>query len=222
MRTLYLDWHLGLGDAIICNGLVRWLARENPGRHIVIPCYQNHNTSAVSQMFADLTHWRGDVGPSVFVVPDTNPPPHGCLLLPIGMNNPGWGTVTPFDRAFYAFAGVPFDAKWDLFHIPESNTELPPPDYRYALLHEDRARGFAIDRSRIKDILIHSVTPGKTPRISDWRHWIANAAEVHVIDSSVMHLAELLPTNGKLFYHKYARPNAADDAIFRKAWTVYE
>ncbi len=219
MKPLYLDWNLGLGDAIICNGLVRALALRQPDRTIRVAAWPQ-NVASVMQMFSDI-----DV--QVIATSTENLrglPTDGHDVLSIGLNNRHWGEAQPFDRAFYHFADVPFDAKWGLFHIPESGTELGPPDYRYALLHEDRSRGFTIDRSRIPGILIHSVTPGKTPRLSDWRRWIEHAADIHCIDSSVMHMAELLPTNGKLFYHRYARTadKSPVEAIFRKDWTVYE
>lgn len=218
MKPLYLDWNLGLGDSLICNGLVRWLS-EYRAKRVVLPCYE-HNFASVQQLFQDIP------GVSIHQLLPGEPNLFSGEVLPIGLNNPRWGTVQPFDRAFYEFAGVPFDAKWDLFSIPRSGRELPPKDYRYALVHDDKQRGFAIDESRISpDIIKHHVFKSATPRISDWRDMISEAAEVHVIDSAVMHLAELLPTKGKLFYHRYARRASERmpvDATFRKDWTVLD
>jgi hypothetical protein len=216
VKPLYLDWHLGLGDAIICNGLVRWLVRERQ-RHVIVPCYA-HNRASVEALFADLPEVMPVLHDGRFVGHDNEE------TLSIGMNNPRWGSVEPFDRAFYEFAGVPFDAKWDLFHVPESGTERHPTGTGpWMLYHHDPDRGFSLNPDRLPFL------PGVqvrrwSERITDWRYMIRDAAEIHCIDSSVMHLAELLPTTGKLFYHKYARAHdkAPVDAIFRKKWTVIE
>jgi hypothetical protein len=216
VKPLYLDWNLGLGDAIICNGLVRWLARER-GRNLILPCYQQ-NRASVEAMFADLPEAMPVLHDGRFVGHENEE------TLSIGLSNPRWGEVQPFDRAFYEFAGVPFDAKWDLFHIPEDHRGTGCTSPRVILFHEDRERGFMIDRNRLTAGVRCQVIP-TTPRITDWRYMIRDAAEIHCIDSAVMHLAELLPTTGKLFYHKYARPAAERqhvDAIFRKDWTVLE
>ena len=230
MKPLYLDWNLGLGDAILCNGLVRWLAREHAGRHIVLPAYEQ-NMASVYAMFLNLDHIQviqvGDMH-AMMNAADAN-----CDVLRVGLSNPAWGTVEPFDRAFYEFAGVPFDAKWDMFHVPESGTELRPGllDKPYVLIHEDVKRGFEIDGAKIPDAgwlrrqYIPIFVEPKTPLITDWRYMIQEAAEIHCIDSSIMHLAELLPTTGKLYYHRYARSKDAREkveAVFRKDWIIIE
>lgn len=222
MKPLYLDWNLGLGDAIICNGLVRWFARYG-GRQIIVPSWP-HNLPTVRHMFSDLDNVTVHEA-------DETCASEGCETMRIGVNNPKWGSVEPWDRAFYDFADVPFDAKWNLFHVPPSPTEISASVARkpFVLLHEDVARGFEIDGHRVDSLSNSDLNPvfvnKGLPLLTDWRHLIEEATEIHCIDSSVMHLAELLPTKGKLFYHKYARakgnPNH-QDATFRKNWVVLE
>lgn len=220
MKPLYLDWNLGLGDAIICNGLVRWLARFR--ERLIVPAW-SHNLPTVEHMFSDLENvtvslpYSGDARPA---------PSRDYDVLSIGINNPRFGAVEPWDRAFYVFADVPFEAKWDLFHVPPSGSELPSVTPRgFQLVHEDQERGFCIDYSRLSPNMMRGhVMPGLR-FLTDLRHVIRDATEIHCIDSSVMHLAELMPTTGKLFYHKYARALGNRnhcDATLRKAWTVYE
>lgn len=215
MKPLYLDWNLGLGDAIIQNGLVRTLAKE---RDVIIPCYK-HNLPTVAHMFSDLSN--------VLVRPvnEEGPKIPLCDVLSIGINNPAWGTNLQWDQAFYEFAGVPFDAKWNAFFVPHSDTEIPPAmRSAFLLMHDDTLRGFDIDVTRLpRGLPIAKVTGAAL--LTDWRRWLLMAEEVHCIDSSFMHLAELMPTTGKLFYHKYARAKGSrqhTDAVLRKTWTVYE
>lgn len=224
MKPLYLDWNLGLGDAIICNGLVRWRARD---RSLIVPSWK-HNLPTVTHMFSDLKNVtvqlpaNGDARPLETSKYD---------ILSIGINARGSGQVEPWDRAFYVFAGVPFEAKWDSFHVPISGTELRAFDA--VLFHEDGARGFKIPDERIVENSNSWVTAkfpvveidARAALLTDWRYVIQSAVEIHCIDSSVMHLAELLPTTGRLFYHKYARAKGNrnhQDAVFNKKWTVIE
>lgn len=227
MKPLYLDWNLGLGDAILCNGLVRTLAKQWPERAIAVPCYA-HNYPTVAHMFSDLPTVR-------VVVTEADNGQYsdpGFEKLSIGINNPAWGTNPQWDQAFYEFAGVPFDAKWDAFFVPESGREMDAYPYGYLLRHEDMARGFKIDDALLGIPLasrgmgfIVDVAPGVRDILTDWRFVIGGAQEIHVIDSSFMHLAELMPTTGKIFYHKYARAKGSrqhTDAVLRKKWEILE
>lgn len=221
MSTLYLDWNLGLGDAIICNGLVRYLARQH--ERIAIPSWE-HNLPTVRHMFSDLPNIE------VRVPVNGDGPVVGPDVLSIGCNNPRFGSIEPWDKSFYEFAGVPFDAKWDLFHVPKSGTEVFAVG-RYALVHEDISRGFRIPYERIglpvskRGMDYMMLLNHRAKLLTDWHEVMSDATEIHCIDSAPMHLAELLPTTGKLFYHKYARAKGNrnhQDATFRKNWTVYE
>lgn len=215
LKPLYLDMNLGLGDAIICNGLVRFLSADSPARKIIVPSW-TRNLPTVRHMFSDLAN--------VFVaVAEGDRAPinrDDYEIRSIGINNPKFGTIEPWDRAFYEFAGVPFGVKWDLFHVPPSGTEIPSHGST-SFGHDDPIRGFCIDATRFRI----STWLDERALLTDWRNVIRDAREIHVIDSAPMHLAELLPTSGKLFYHKYARSAGNRnhrDATFRKDWTVYE
>jgi hypothetical protein len=222
VRPLWLDWNLGLGDAIICNGLVRYLSHAEPRRKIVLPCWER-NIPTVRHMFSDLANVH-----VVAATDDTVPHSRTYEILSIGLHNQNWGRIAQWDEAFYRFAGVPFGAKWDMFHVPASGTEIPQTrtgEYPFGLLHHDPARGFKITEDHLKDgCPLVTVFP-ETPILTDWRYLIRDAKEIHVIDSAPMHLVELLPTTGKLFYHKYARAKGSrqhTDAVLRKDWTVLE
>jgi hypothetical protein len=226
MKPLFLDWNLGLGDAIICNGLVRTLAAPMvpyARREIVLPCWER-NLPTVRHMFSDL--------PNVHVVTVEHDgqgvlePGFGRELLSIGINYHGPINHDQWDKCFYDRAGVPFDAKWSKFFVPSNPQSLVPPVTPYALIHDDPERGFDIDFDRCGELPHYALgTSLCSPLLTDWRDYIRNAAEIHCIDSSVMHLAELLPTTGKLYYHKYARAKGNrqhTDAVFRKPWVVLE
>jgi len=214
MKPLYLDLNLGLGDAIICNGLVRWLARD---RDLIVASW-THNLPTVTHMFSDLKNVH------VMHAGEARARHSDGVadILQVGITNPKWGLFEPWDEAFYHFAGVPFEAKWDLFHVPESGNELPSRGST-VLAHEDTVREFCLTGPRSQ--FSSWITPLPGILLTDWRNIIRDAKELHMIDSAPMHLAELLPTTGKLLYHKYARSlgnRNHRDATFRKPWVVLE
>lgn len=221
MSPLYLDWNLGLGDAIICNGLVRTLYARDADRKIILPCW-GRNLPTVRHMFSDLFNVE------VRRPANGDARPVDCReyeVLSIGVNNPRFGAIEPWDESFYVFAGVPFDAKWDMFHVPESGGERRRTGNGvFGVFHHDPSRGFSIDSTRLNwGCPLVGILPACL--LTDWRYMISEAAEIHMIDSAPMHLAELLLTAGKLFYHKYARSlgnRNHRDATFRKPWVVLE
>lgn len=129
-----------------------------------------------------------------------------------------------FDQQFYKLAKVDFQKRWDSFFIPESQKEqelmvelnLPA---KYAVVHDDSR--YSIDRSKI-NLPVINIFPKKKYSIPNWRKAIQNAAEVHVIDSSVMFLADSLPENGqKLFVHRYARQNPSWQLpTLKRSWSI--
>ena len=150
-----------------------------------------------------------------------------------GNTNPGWTealTRMPWDAAFYHLARVPFEKRWSSFYMPPTLNAILVPGVDYVLCHEDIPRGYRIDPVRLsaEGRPVFYVSPpaiGLARPIAEWVPLISNAAEVHCIDSAVMHLAESLPARGKLFYHKYARPAgqySAEVVTRRKEWTVIE
>jgi|HubBroStandDraft_4_1064222.scaffolds.fasta_scaffold49920_5 hypothetical protein len=218
VRPLWLDWNLGLGDAIICNGLVRFLASHSVTRKIVLPCWER-NLPTVRHMFSDLANVH-----VVAATDDTVAHSRTYEILSIGLHNQNWGRIAQWDEAFYRFADVPFGAKWDMFHVPKSGSEWPTFG-PIVLVHHDVARGFEIDETRFPTSEPPVWLNPSSPFLTDWRNVIRDALEIHVIDSAPMHLVELLPTTGKLFYHKYARAQGSrqhTDAVLRKDWTVLE
>lgn len=216
MKPLYLDWNLGLGDAIICNGLVRVLAQERP---VIVPCYP-HNFTSVAHMFSDLKN--------VEVRPEGEHVARPKDAMAIGLRHPQWGSIEPFDKAFYAFAGVPHECRWSMFKIPRSGEEDKAVPHPYLVTHDDPSRGFRINTAYFLDALRRvgqAVPIMPRPRLSDWRFVLKHAEEIHCIDSSVLHLVEHIDTRGKLFFHRYARPAGerwGSDATRRKDWTVIE
>lgn len=210
MSALFILSNLGLGDHIICNGLVRHYAQTEDS--IKIPAY-HHNAPSVSFMFMDLKNVEvigvKDEAAAILLC-------HAKRCLRLGFYSEGGFDPVKFDQEFYRQAQVPFESRWDQFKIPGCFTSEPPKG-EYAFMHDDLLRGFAIDRSK-------ATLPIKYPEqgqsLFSWIPTIEKAKEVHVINSSFLCLWDSIPTSKdqKLFLHKYCRNT--DHPTLRKDWKI--
>ncbi len=221
MSELLIYHHLGLGDHIINNGLVRECAKKFD--RISLFCKQN-NIDTVKDMYFDLNVFllTGDDKLAVDYIRE-------CIVehvLCVGFDD--LNDKEPFDYQFYKLAGLSFKTRWESFYCPHNPKEdelfasldLPP---KYALVHEDVERGYMIDHSEIS---LPIVELEKIPNYSliNWRKVINGAAEVHMIDSSAMFLADSLEENGAaLFVHRYARSNPQWQLpILKRPWKILQ
>ena len=228
--------HQGLGDHILCNGLYRYLAAQD-GR-IIIPV-KSKNFHAVSLMLSDLSnitlirisnkYEKLAVKILAFIGKNS-----GANLVLLG--NYGRSFFLEgirFDRNFYLQAKVPFETRWDGFFVPfdsklEENLfiELGCSKGPYIFLHEDASRGFVINRTNISSgiRIIEPLKEGAGYSLFDYRKVLANAVEIHVIESSFAALVESLSLKNLKFAHRYARPEASKDFrsefTYRSKWEI--
>src|SRR5687767_8139013 len=102
--SLFIRPHLGAGDALILNGLVRYFAERQP---VIFPC-KTHNVPSVSFMFRD--------NPNIEVLPvkDDAEVDQACRTTPFSLKLGMFGTGFTFkdwDECFYTQAGLPFEKR---------------------------------------------------------------------------------------------------------------
>src|SRR5688572_13478577 len=119
--SLFIRPHLGLGDALILNALVRHFAERQP---VTFPC-KTHNLPSVSFQFRDNPNIE------VFPVADDAEADRVChsqqWSLKLGMFGVGF-TFKDWDAVMYKQAGVPFEKRWSGFYYQrEFGRELQPP-----------------------------------------------------------------------------------------------
>ncbi len=212
MTPVLLRWHLGLGDAILCNGLVRTLIHSYD--HIVLPCYKR-NEQSVLAMFQDLH----DEGRIETIIVDGEGYESPCKHeIKLGYNGINFDD-TRFDWSFYNQAGVPFTNKWTEFKLP-----YQPTSYRTKMrdgyihdryIHDDSERGFNIPLEGVRTARQDSHV------IFDHIAAIDSCAEFHGINSCFAILVDLSPDlECERFLHRYARPDGAALPIFGRVWTI--
>jgi hypothetical protein len=223
----YIYHHLGLGDHIICNGLVREYSKQFS--EIIIFCKQ-HNYESVSFMFSDLKNLRILIGDDNYVlnylrtIPEQN-------IIRIGYTGYNWGNLNlNFERTFYFQAGLDFNKRWDSFKlIRDKNKEIQLfnvfgfKEKEYIFVHQDKERNFLIDNKYLKNKKIIFMEKGLTLNIFDYLYLIENATEVHVIESCLAFIIDSLQLqeDKNLFIHRYSRKIPLFEIpTYKKNWNI--
>lgn len=223
----FIYHHLGLGDSILCNGMVRYLSSRLGNVSIFS---KDHNYDTMKFMYHD--------NPNINVIPVRGSDPEvmeylmkvhtpykypfikktikcGFENLWLNGNNPNQHSYSPsigFDKRFYEIIGLNFQIRWDYFKvIRDEQSEqklfdnLSLKDEKYIFLHDDNR--FKIDLNKVpSNIRIVKPTPGLTKNIFDYCKIIENAIEVHTIESSFQFMIDSLSLNKENHVHRYPRP----------------
>tara|TARA_R110001599_G_scaffold166503_1_gene355993 strand:+ start:6100 stop:6783 length:684 start_codon:yes stop_codon:yes gene_type:complete len=208
---IYMYHHLGLGDHIICNGMVRYFYKEHGS--VKLFCYKR-NLSNVSYMYRDLPNLE-----LISVVSDSQADNILSKLDPsikrvkVGFNRlPEFMDPLTFDEAFYKIANFDFKVRFEYFYLErELDKEkdvmdrINPTGEKYIFIHDDKSRGFAIDESRITSGYKKIYNDNSIP-LFHCIGLIENAEEVHVMQSSIKDLINSFKLGKpRFFLHEYVR-----------------
>lgn len=209
--TTYLYTHLGLGDHIITNGLIRTLISNKPkDQYISFAKYHNHES--VSFMYRDLPNIyiqavSSDADVDMFLADKSN-------VRRIGFSHVNDYGHIPFDLTFYRQMNIPYDMRWSAFRYKRGCIDREKKIYtdltlcksdQYIFVHDDPNRG-TINPKYLEGKRVIRPVVGLTNNIFDYVYTIENAKEIHCIDSSFMLLVDSLTyLKSPQFFHKYAR-----------------
>ena len=222
--NIYIYQHLGLGDLISNNGLIRHLIEVNTRtKNFFIFCKKMHIKS-VKFMYRDLK--------KIKLIPITNNPKkekkevdnylnkikekyeiikigHEFYHLTGKLNpnlktNPWHCTVN-----FYKQFGLPFEYRfkktfWKRDYQKEKRLfkKLVGKNKNYVFVHDDKSRNLEINTSKLKK-KFHIIRNNEKNFIFDYGLIVENAKEIHLIESSFRQLCETLKIKSKkLFLYK--------------------
>ena len=210
--------HLGMGDGIISNALIRRV-RSNWDKLLCF-CKEDYMESFLS-MFGDL---------DIQLVPVKDDPhadelvlhyqARGIPYLPCGNYFNGDFNSMKWDREVYKQHELDPKIRWKEFKLGSKPIQVKPPKGPYAFFHDDPERGFKIVSPNTK---LPIVKPNhfEHPNIFSYVDLIKKAAEIHVIDSCFLCLTEFIGhTTNKLFWYKYARSWKPPE--MKKKWRVLQ
>ena len=225
--NLYIYHHLGLGDHIICNGLVRNIYNNYAASFSKIFLFcKDINFESVAFMYSDLKGLeiikvKNDKKVKKYLKKQDN-----YKLQKIGFEFRDLRNRY-FDEDFYKIVGIDFKKRWEDFVVirnfhreKELFRQLEIKPLEYIFLHDDIKRNFKINKKYIINKNITIIKPFWTKTIFDWCTVLENAKEIHCIDSSFRLLADSLELNAELlFFHINIRdPNYISSSKYN--WTL--
>ena len=198
--------HLGLGDHILCNGLIRTIINPTQDYEMFV---KRAYEKSVSYMFRDLKNIS-------YVGTDTieealqnrsragDPP-----LIQIGY---GMLPNVPFDQFFYIQHKVPYEYRWSKFYVERDSVRereffdkfnVKPREYVF-IFDDDR---YKIDLDKVENnhLPIVKCDYGVTENIFDYLLLAQEALSCHMIESSLLFAVEQMNLNNEIFVHRYAR-----------------
>lgn len=231
--------HQGLGDHLACNGL--YMTYSSMFERVYLP--------VTTRYFNEVTRMLGNKK-NITLIKLSNSRVYwqqrqisrlfewfGFETLKLGYFDLNFKSRPQIrlDEYFYIKAGIPLENRWSKF-LYERNERRESNVFEsfdiakgeeYIFLHEDRARGFLINRELIKPKLrIIEPHQNQTISIFDYRRIIENASEIHCIESSFSIFIDSIELPEKrLFAHRYSRPEAQNDLryefTYKKGWEIY-
>ena len=215
--------HLGLGDLILCNGLIRYLISiENTSKKNFLIC-KNSNLKSARFMYRDVKNLRiiginekKDEKEEVSLVLKKFAN-RAVNYIKIGhdfyvptefLNINNKGNRWPCDIIFYKQFNIPFKFRYtksfwkrNLASEKKLFNKLTNKK-KYAFVHDDVSRGLNIDDKYISNNL-KIIRNNNNELIFDYGLLLENADEIHVMESSFRQLMETLNIKTKkLFLYK--------------------
>jgi hypothetical protein len=219
----YIYHHLGLGDHIICNGLVRHFC--DLYNEVSVFCKTNNYENIVC-MFSDddrikIIPLKDDNEVISYI---TNNKLHNNLIK-VGFDRLWYGNPKTFDIGFYNTANIPFEYRFTKFKFERDfnlekqiMNELNPTGEDYIFVHDDKPRGFSIDMNKIrKDLKV--IENDIKYNLFHMLGVIENAKEVHLMQSSFKDFINSFRLDKPSFYyHTYVRdyPDSYDTEGYNK------
>jgi hypothetical protein len=237
MNPLVLHHHLGMGDHIICNGMVRALLNNAKFYTDVFVFAKERNAKRVVRMFDDDSRIHVISIPSdkdeIDYINEFVSQNHIMNFVRCGFgavdNLRLMGVAKDFDEALYLSVGVPYEKRWSEFRIRRDPVEegrvyrkLNPTKEPFMFVHDDPSRGISFTPSNPNGLKIIKNDP--TEDIFDMCLLLEKATEIHCMESSFRCLIEHLPmVKCPLFLHTGVRTDGHGESIVsgvRKKWSV--
>ena len=201
--AVVLHHHLGLGDHIICNGLVNQLSLN---KKVYLICklqnyknikylYKNNQNVLVIPLTKKMTRSiKSEKKFSKFL----------SLFLFTKIKYIGFQQKEGdyFDVLFYKQANIDFKHRYESFYVPnDSENMITAPNSSFRLIHKESSLGNYDLEIESDDLINIFVSKDLGRNLFSYIELIKNAHEVHCIDSSFIHLVDSLKLSNTLYFH---------------------
>tara|TARA_R110001583_G_scaffold88807_3_gene229918 strand:+ start:199 stop:906 length:708 start_codon:yes stop_codon:yes gene_type:complete len=229
-NELCIHHHLGLGDHFDMNGMVRNYLKDYSKVHVFSkPNYYK----MIEYMYRDedniilveIPGGTGEVSHAEKYYENS-----GCdKFLRIGFEHYPFNQEHLYDKNcwefFYEQVNVPYDVRTDMFYVERNVKEesilmnkLNPGGDKFIFVHDDKSRGFTVDRSHFLDKNLLVLENDVNENIFHFIKLIEEAEEVHCMESSMKSLIDLYAKTENIFYHDFR--NQPLGRLTNKKWNI--
>ena len=216
MSKIFVKHHLGMGDNIVHNGMIRKIAEDNPNSQIYLAA-KHHNFKNVEYMFRD--------NPRITVLSVESDSDMNLAIMTGGFDKiisshfgdgNSYHYETYFDDAFYMLVGMDPLIKQSHFYI-DRNSELENRVFDelitskgitdYLFVHEKPEQNVILSREKMEQGL-PIITADPKYGMFELLKVIENAKSVNIISSSFLSLMMCKQFNQNVVAHMYCdRPH---------------
>ena len=230
MNKIYIYHHMGLGDHISCNGLIRTIINKNKNKNVIYYLFCKKNLyKTIKFMYRDIRNLKlkaissnppdKEVEKHLLKLKNTN------KIIRIGLEKYqkiysklySKNILSTYDMIFYKQISVSYNKRFtDCYwkrNIAEENRVykklVKKPKKKYIFVHDDPLLNYKIDKSFFSKG--YEVIKNDTSEIVfNLGKVIENADELHLMESSIRNMAESLNLKAKnKFLYIWRRKNMA-------------
>ena len=214
MNELFIHHHLGLGDHIDCNAMVRIFLDEYD--------FERVNVFAKERYSDMINHmYRDESNIDIITVP--NEDEYRFIqnfieenniknFIKVGHDFYPWGREEELGMGcaeiFYNQMDIPYERRFDDFYYERDENEerrvyekLNPDDEEYIFVHDDASRGLEIPKEKLEDIKI--IRNDITENLFHFGMVLEKAKQIHCMESAFRSLVETLDTTDEVFFHNF-------------------
>lgn len=184
--SLFVHHHLGLGDHIVCNAIVRKLFNRFGS---LILAVKHHNLSSVKQLYRDIDIEYYPVSSDSDCIPMYK----DNKYIRIGFEN---CILTNWEKSFYDQMGIDYSERFSGFFISRDFDRERQLEKKLNLPKEFAFCNFSCSSGSFDTKVntnLKKITPSPiTDSIFDWIGVLSKAKEIHTLDSSFFHLVKQL------------------------------
>ena len=216
--TKALVYHnMGLGDHILCNGLIRaWAERKE----YILLFVKKNNFNNVSFMFRDnkkIKLIQSNDLDSRYFLKNINLKEEDIRLDCLTTRQTDTYKNDTFDEGMYSLGGLSIQDKWDYFYFERDeereknvfyNILKLKDDEDFIFVHEHKERGRHIKKEHLSDLKIINPSNYQDIGIFDFLYTMEKAKEIHLHNSSFLCLVDSIQLrNDNIFFHDYVLDN---------------
>ena len=219
--------HLGLGDHIVCNGLLNYFSESFDKIYLPVKSRDINNISYLYKDNQKIEVFKIEHSSEVEDINSFAKKNH-LITLKVGFKK----RKPPFNLSFYDQFGLPYSYSISKFTVPKDIKkeeslykhlkDIYEVKDRYQVVHNQSSYGkvsLHINKE-LSTIFIEKDTD-LYKNIFLYSKVIKNATEIHCLDSSFLHLVERMETNANLFFHNIKKDGQKGaDVHLVKNWKI--